>query len=246
MILVTISAQSGMFIWMQKMIDVAIIPARAGSVGLKGKNIKLLGGHPLINWTIRAALLSKSFKKVIVSTDSSLIAETSAAAGAEIPFIRPAALATSDATSDQVLRHALNSIGETSTFALLQPTSPFRSSYHINSAAFLFHQHNPEAVISVTPAKPISWQLKMDKNKWLHKALEQDIVKKRQEGMGNYLPNGAIYICRTEKFLKNSTVYQPKTIGYEMALIDSIDIDNPEDFEIAEALIHSGLRKWED
>ena len=120
------------------MLDLAIITARAGSVGLPGKNVAELGGVPLIAWTVRAAMASRCFRRVIVSTDGPAIMSAARAAGAEVPFVRPAELATSAARSSDVVLHALSATKTTGAFALLQPTSPFRSAEHIRQAVRIY------------------------------------------------------------------------------------------------------------
>ena len=225
------------------MIDLAIIPARAGSQGLLGKNIANLGGFPLITWTIRAACSSSIFKRVIVSTDTDEIAKTAEAAGAEVPFIRPAHLATSGARSADVLLHALDVTGTKGTFALLQPTSPFRSAKHLTEAVAQFTAGKADSLISVAKGKPLQWKFSRTKDGFLTRIVkDQEIVHRRQDGEPLYTPNGAIYLCTTRAFRAAESLFFADMLGYEMSQIDSIDIDAPDDLALARAVVEQGLR----
>ena len=131
------------------MIDVAIIPARGGSKRLPNKNLRIIGGKPMIAWTIEAALFSKCFKRVVVSTDNDLIADAARFSGAEVPFMRPKELASDTATAMDVALHAIDQLGCPDFFAFLQPTSPLRTSVHINDAVSKFVAAGTDALISV-------------------------------------------------------------------------------------------------
>lgn len=225
------------------LIDLAIIPARAGSQGLPGKNIADLGGRPLIEWTVRAALSSGVFARVIVSTDGPEIAEAAQAAGAEIPFLRPPELATSEARSVDVVRHALDACGPIQTFALLQPTSPFRNAAHIREATGLLAETGAAALISVAVGKPLAWQFTRDANSRLVRASAgAGDVFRRQDAAPTMTPNGAIYLCRTDIFRAQGTLFPADTCSLSMGQIDSLDIDNPEDLALARAVVSQGLR----
>lgn len=223
------------------MIDLALIPARAGSIGLPGKNIRTLGGLPLIAWTIRAALQSELFERVVVTTDSAEIGELSRAHGAEIPFLRPAALATATATSADVVAHALETLEVTERFALLQPTSPFRSAQHLREAAMQFA--GTPTLVSVVAAKPAAWLREIDAQGGLHALQPSKDIARRQDAAPTVLPNGAIYLAEAKRFLRDRTLLHEGGAGYRMGTIDSLDIDDGEDFELAEAVVATGLRR---
>lgn len=227
------------------MIEIAIITARAGSVGLPKKNILPLDGRPLIAWTVQAAIGSGCFDRVIVSTDGADIAAAAREAGAEVPFMRPEELASSVTPSVDVLRHALNATGNPGSFALLQPTSPFRTAAHIRRAVELFDASSAKALVSVSTSKPLSWHFGMDANGFLQPALDKQMQTRRQDETGHFTPNGAIYLCQSDAFIKRSTLFQPETLGFELGKLDSLDIDDIEDFMLAEAVVASGLRGWQ-
>lgn len=224
------------------MIDLALIPARGGSKGLPGKNIRLLGGVPLIGWTIAAARQSGLFARVVVSTDDAEIAAVARAHGAETPFLRPADLAGDSATSDAVIAHTLGVLGITGPFALLQPTSPFRNAAHIAEAAALFTASKARMVLSVTAAKPLSWLLAMAEGGALTSASPANPASRRQDGGGFALPNGAIYLTTAADFAQRGCLPNEGRVGLPMGAIDSLDIDTPEDFAMAEAVVAAGMR----
>jgi CMP-N-acetylneuraminic acid synthetase len=224
------------------MIDVAVIPARGGSKRLPNKNLRIIGGKPMISWTVEAALSSKCFKRVVVSTDNDLIAKAAKAAGAEVPFMRPNELASDSATAMDVALHAINQLGSPDHFAYLQPTSPFRTSVHIKEALAIFIASEVDALISVSRGGPASWLFQIDIEGKLSKLLHGEIEAHSQHAKTVCSPNGAIYLYKTKAFLNFGTFIPPKTIAYEMSLIDSIDIDDFEDFQLAECIVHRGLR----
>lgn len=225
------------------MIDLAIIPARGGSVGLPGKNIRLLGGLPLIAWTVRAALASSRFLRVVVDTDDEDIAAVGKACGAEVPFLRPAYLATSTTSSADVVRHCLDRLAVDRDFALLQPTSPFRCARHLRDAVDQYRQSGAPSVIGVTNGKPVEWALTVGEGGVLSSAFERAAeVARRQDATPVVMPNGALYLTSSAKFRDCGSFRPAGAAGYLMGMIDSIDIDTAEDFAVAEAVVAAGLR----
>ena len=223
----------------------AIIPARANSKRLPGKNLAELGGKPLIAWTIEAALNSKHVDRVVVSTDSEEIAQISVEWGAEVPFMRPANLATDDATSSSVIQHVINKINARSIhyddFVLLQPTSPFRTANHIDQAVSLFKTKKPDSVISVTPVEhSVDWIGVLDEGLIMKEfvCLDQNTNKDR-ENVNHFRINGAIYISRVyiEKDKRRPSIWGKYCVGYRMPWRASIDIDTRSDLLVAKALL---------
>ena len=132
----------------------SIIPARGGSKGIPNKNIVNIAGKPLIQYTIEAALNSKSLHSLIISTDDKKIAEVGKNCGVEIPFMRPAKLARDDTPAIDVVLHALDWLKENDSYepdavVLLQPTSPLRTEKHIDEAIQLFVEENADTVVSI-------------------------------------------------------------------------------------------------
>ncbi len=222
----------------------AIIPARGGSKGLPGKNIKPLNGSPLICHTIKAALAAKSISRVIVTTDDESIAEVAIECGAEVPFMRPADLAQDDSMVMDTYFYVTDKIAEETgkpvdSFVALLPTVPLRISDDIDNAVKIFHDNNADSVISVTESPvPIEWYRKINSEGVLCDYLpEFNAVKNRQELEQTYVPNGAIYVFRTENLRETRQYYMDKTFPYIMPRERSADIDELLDFEWAEFLL---------
>lgn len=226
---------------------VAIIPARGGSKGLTGKNIKYLIDKPMISWTIEAALNSKYISDVFVSTESKEIAEISKKHGAIVPFMRPNNLAKDDSIASETYLYTINKLNNDfskniDAFVVLQPTSPLRTHIHIDEAIELFYNKNADSVISFYEnPHPPNWLRNINENGYL-KYLENQInLKNRQDYPMTYLPNGAIYILRLNLLEKYKTYYFDKTVPYLMSRRDSIDIDDEFDFEIAECILKKDI-----
>jgi len=224
----------------------AIIPARGGSKGLLGKNIRPLAGVPLIAHTIKAAQGAQTVDRIIVSTDDEAIAEIARDAGAEVPFIRPAHLSNDKATGVDVCLHALahanNSLDYHPELVIfLQPTSPLRSSADIDAAVKLLRDSDADSVVSVKAVTEYpQWMKKMDAEQRISPLLEQlEIKTNRQDLEKSYILNGAIYLSTTASMKKSHSVYGSDTRGYLMPDNRSIDIDTANDMLIAKALFNS-------
>ncbi|MTC78880.1 cytidylyltransferase domain-containing protein [Providencia sp. wls1916] len=212
---------------------IAIIPARSGSKGLPNKNILMLLDKPLLAYTIEAAINSKSFERVIVSTDSLEYKEIAEKYGAEV-FIRPHELSTDSATSFMVIQNILQQIPQYNYFVLLQPTSPFRNKNHIKEAIQLFeNKKDINFLVSVVES---------NKNADLIKEIDTDLRLKnfdlnfsnyRRQDFKSYTPNGAIFIAYNQNYLKKQHFFGADSIAYIMEKQDSIDIDDIIDFELA-------------
>lgn len=221
-----------------------IITARGGSKGIPGKNIRLLAGKPLIAWTIEAALASSSLHRVIVSTDDADIARIAAEWGAEVPFLRPAELATDTARHADVIAHALQWL-ETADgqmpeyFLLLQPTLPFRTADDIEGAIAMKRIHHADAVVSVTEVKQHPYLMKrVLQDGTIATFMESDIpYLRRQDLPPLYILNGAIYLLRSATFLQQRTVFPDGACAYIMPQEHSHDIDTPMDFFIAQLIL---------
>lgn len=221
---------------------IAILTARGGSKGLPGKNVRVLGRLPLIAWTVLAARASGVFDRVILSTDDDAIAEAGSAVGAEVPFRRPEDLASDTAASLDVVRHAVDALGLTDEagVALLQPTSPFRSARHIREAAALW-ENGP--VVSMRGGKPVSWSFEITDEGCVRPAVPDRAADRRQAGPRIVLPNGGLYMTSARRVRAGEAFIGEATRAYLMGEIDSLDIDTPEDFELAEAVVAAGLRR---
>ncbi len=221
-------------------VDLAIITARGGSKGLPGKNVMPLGGLPLIAWTIAAARESEVFSRIIVSTDDEEIAVAAREAGAEVPFVRPAQLASDTASSADVVAHVLQACPEAQAFALLQPTSPFRTAAHLRAAAARFAEAGVRAVVGVVGAKPPSWTFAIDADGAMAPAIDSPSATRRQGAHVLVQPNGSMYFVTRGVFEESGTLMPPGSIPFMMNALASIDIDGPEDMWLAKALVAAG------
>ena len=216
-----------------------VIPARGGSKGVPGKNIKLLNGKPLIHYTIEAAQDVFENQYIYVSTDSLEIKEIAELSGLEIPSLRPKHLATDTANSRDVVLHALEQFKlsngtDPDVIILLQPTSPFRNQKHIKEALELY-KDTLDMVVSVkeTDANPYYVLFEEDDNKFLKKSKESR-TSRRQDAPKVWELNGAIYIINPKSIKQKSIGDFKKVIKYQMNDRSSIDIDTSLDWEFAE------------
>ncbi|WP_445666643.1 acylneuraminate cytidylyltransferase family protein [Fodinibius sp. AD559] len=215
-----------------------VIPARGGSKGVPRKNIKELGGKPLIYYTIEAAREVFDDDVICVSTDDKEIKEVVEQTGLEVPFLRPEKFATDTAGTRGVLLHALKFYKEemdykADTIILLQPTSPFRTAQHINEALEKYH-FGLDRVVSVkeTDANPYFVLFEENEEGFLKKSKEGSF-KRRQDCPKVWELNGAIYIINVNS-LKNEEVSEFRRVKkYVMDEVSSIDIDSELDWKIA-------------
>lgn len=218
----------------------AIIPARGGSKGLPNKNIRLFCGKPLIAYTIEAALNSESISRVIVSTDSQEIADISKCYGAEVPFLRPAHLSTDTSSQYDAVVHLICELKKGDNFSdediiILQPTSPLRTSRHIDEAIETYLKSGAPALISVTAlAHPVEWVKDIDENGHLTSMLDIVLPLNRQAYSERYMPNGLIYIYRINEILSQGGFDVSPIMPYVVNKKYSDDIDDLLDFQIAE------------
>lgn len=212
--------------------NLAVIPARGGSVRLKNKNKIDFHGLPLLAHTIISAKESGIFDVIHVSTDDKSIARIALDFEADVPFLRSQKNSSSVATSMSVIKEVLEcyeKLGKTFVnIALLQPTSPLRSATDIINSFQLLNS-NVYSVISVT---------KNDNNEMLKdyfKSKNHPYELSQKELLGEYLINGAIYIIKSEN-IGDNTFYNSKSALYKMPALSSIDIDTLDDLELAKAL----------
>lgn len=224
--------------------NLAIIPARSGSKGLKDKNIKELNGLPLLAYSIQAALKSGEFSHVMVSTDSQLYADIALAHGAQVPFLRAEETANDAASSWDVVKEVLlkyRQMGITfDTVTLLQPTSPLRTVQDIQQAYDLFRVRNATSVVAVCEMEhsPL-WSNTLPENLSMDGFLSNATNRQRQQLNTYYRINGAIYIVDVKHFLAGKDIYGPGSFAYVMPAQRSIDIDTALDFLIAEAVLNN-------
>ena len=227
--------------------NIAIIPARSGSKGLRDKNIKLLDGKPLMAYTIEAAKASGQFDVIHVSTDSERYAEIAGNCGADVPFLRDQDLAGDTAGTWDVLRAVLRKYEDLGKqfdmVTLLQPTSPLRAAEDIKGACELFEKKDADSVVSVcmTEHSPLLCNT-LDGNLSMKDFIDMEKVGRRQGLPDYYRLNGAIYIQKVPLMMEGATLYGDKSYAYVMKKEKSVDIDDAFDFLMAEAVVKSGKK----
>ena len=222
-----------------------LIPARGGSKGVPGKNIRNLGDLPLIAYSIRDALaVANDPVDVVVSTDSEEIAEVARSHGASVPFIRPAELATDTAGSREVMLHAVDFMNRNGinydTIVLLQPTSPFRERGDIMKAIEIFDASRPDMVVSVKAAQtnPYYNAYECDETGALRISKGDGTITRRQDAPPVWEFDGSIYVIDVDALLKYQSLGRMQRIlPLPNSARHNIDIDTEFDFLIAEALL---------
>lgn len=221
----------------------AIIPARGGSKGVPRKNIRVVGGKPLIAYSIEAARLSSCVDRVILSTDDAEIAQVAAHYDCEIPFMRAPELAGDEARSADVVLDALARCPGFDYFVLLQPTSPLRSAADIDACATACLSAKAPVCVSVSEAKESPfWMYRISSGQHLTPILPPTNVGRRQDLETIYSLNGAVYFAETSSFIQNKTFLNPSTIAHVMPPERSVDIDTFADFRFLEFLIGDETR----
>jgi N-acylneuraminate cytidylyltransferase len=220
-----------------------VIPARGGSKGVPNKNIRLLGGKPLIQYTIEAAREVFTDDQICVSTDDPMIKEVVESVGLKVPFLRPSELATDSSSTHEVLLHAIHFYESLNykpdTLILLQPTSPFRSGIQIKEALRLYDE-TCEIVISVKETKSNPYYILYEENEqgWLEKSKKGNYAT-RQSCPKVYELNGAIYITSVNLVKQKPISQLTRFRKYVMDDMSSHDIDTMLDWEIAKTILAS-------
>jgi len=216
----------------------AVVPARGGSKGVPDKNIRMLGGKPLLAWTLEAAGQSRYIDACVVSTDSPRIAEVARQWGGNVPFMRPSELAKDDTPGIEPVIHAIQEMGEYDLVVLLQPTSPFRSAEDIDRCLEAYVSSGATSVVSLVEAdKPLSWMFTLGERGAIQSVLaETEIALSRQEASKVFVLNGALYVSSCATVMETRSFFHTDTHGYVMPKDRSLDIDTPLDFLWAEFL----------
>ncbi|MBX3478347.1 MAG: acylneuraminate cytidylyltransferase family protein [Brevundimonas sp.] len=206
----------------------ALIPARAGSQRLPGKNLRPFNGRPLIDWTLDAALGASAVDAVAVTTDDPAVAALAAAHGATV-IDRPAALAGADASVFDAIAHALGVIGgDWDYVALLQPTSPLRTAADVQGAVALCHAQSAPAVVGVSPPpKPAAF----------HRRVTDGLIGPAGDLDDLRVINGAIYVGRPDRLAADRRFDVPGALAWLMPAERGWDIDTAAEFAAAEAAI---------
>jgi CMP-N,N'-diacetyllegionaminic acid synthase len=220
-----------------------VIPARGGSKGIPGKNLRLVAGRPLLAYTADAARNSKRLDRVVLSTDDPSIAEAGQTLGLDVPFLRPRELAGDDTPMMPVLRHAFAEMTArgfaADAIVLLQPTSPLRRAEHVDSAIDLLERTGADSVVTVievphqfSPASVV--RLEGDK---LFPYEQGPVVTRRQDKPRVYARNGPAVLALRPQVLERSSFYEGDCRGLIMDAAESVDVDTAWDLEMVEFLL---------
>ena len=221
-----------------------IVPARGGSKGVPGKNVRPLAGHTLLEYTARAARDSGVLDRVILSTDAPEIAEAGRRAGLEVPFLRPAALAADDTPMLPVIQHALDEIVRNGWLAdivvLLQPTSPLRRPDHIRDAVNLLRETNADSVVTVVEVpRHLSPDYVMRIEDGRLKPFLPDGLRitRRQDARPAYSRDGTVYAFRRSTLERFGGIYGDDCRPLLIDARESLSIDTQDDWDEAERVL---------
>jgi CMP-N-acetylneuraminic acid synthetase len=220
-----------------------LIPARGGSRGLSGKNVKPICGRPLIAWTVDAALASEYVDDVIVSTDDDQITQAALTAGARVPFRRSTDLASDTSKMADVVVDALDRLAADGhvfdLVVLLQPTSPLRTAIDVDAALRRMTETDADSVVSVCLAEhsPLLTGTLPADGSLANFLPPVASTANRQELPIHYRLNGAVYVAKVSRFRESRSFLGPRAFAYIMPPERSVDIDSALDFKLAESLL---------
>lgn len=223
-----------------------VIPARGGSKGIPHKNIKPLGGKPLIYYSIDIARQFTTDENICVTTDDSEIISVVEQHGLKVPFVRPAELATDTCGSSEVIQHAYQFFAakgiQYDAIVLLQPTSPFRKVEFIKEAVALYDE-SIDMVTSVRPAacNPYYDGFEEDKDGLLQISKGDGTIARRQEAPKVWQQNGSIYVINPKSLVDKGMGGFTKIKKYAMPEAYSVDLDTMLDWKMAELFIKEGI-----
>ena len=219
----------------------AIVPARGGSKGVPGKNIRTLAGRTLLDYTALAARHSGVIDRIVLSTDSAEIADAGKRAGLEVPFMRPSALAQDDTPMLPVIQHALEALAAdgwtTDVIVLLQPTSPLRRPSHVRDAVNTLLQENADSVVTVVELpRHLSpdYVMRIEDGVLRPFLAEGASVTRRQDARPAYSRDGTVYACWRTTIEKWGNIYGERCQPLILDAADSLSIDSPADWAEAE------------
>lgn len=218
----------------------SIIPARGGSKGIPLKNLKLVGGKPLLDYTVNASLSSKFIKRTYVSSDHDRIITRAQKLGAEIIY-RPKKFATDTSTTESVITHCIEKLKKEGyipdIIVLLQNTSPLRNSKHIDEALNIFLKNKYDSLLSCYSSHYFIW--KYEKQKAIPINYNPKNRPRRQNFQNQFIENGAIYITKYSSYQKSKCRISGNIGLYEMSEKTSLDIDTMDDLRKADQILSS-------
>jgi CMP-N,N'-diacetyllegionaminic acid synthase len=223
---------------------VAIVPARIGSKRLPRKNLQSVAGKPLIIWSLEAGSRAANVDRTVLSTDDDTLRATAERYGYTDIVVRPPHLSDDEASTASVIEHALEVLREQGQefgyLVLLQPTSPLRSADHIGLAFEKMANKNARGAVSICQTEhPIEWMGKITMDGFLDSFfVETRLEERSQQLAASFQINGAIYIAPVTEFLEKKTLFLPNgMVALIMDRIDSIDVDDEYDLQLADWLL---------
>jgi CMP-N,N'-diacetyllegionaminic acid synthase len=224
-----------------------IIPARGGSKSIPRKNLRVVAGKPLIVWSIEQALAAKLLHRVVVSTDDAEIADIARHAGAEVPFMRPAELATDTAPTEPVLLHALDWLEKYDAYRpegvlLLQPTCPVRKAGTLDRALRLFDDQKADSLVGAREIHPFLWR-GVESPKASYDFMNRPRRQEVAESDRLFEETGSIYITRTELLRRTGNRLGGKIALFCMDGDESWDVDVEADLKVVDVLLSKEIMK---
>lgn len=214
-----------------------VIPARGGSKGVPGKNIRVVAGKPLIAWTIEEAKKSRFLDRVMLSSDDHTIIKVAREWGAEVPFVRPSELAQDNTPGVDPVLHAIREVPGYDYVVLLQPTSPLRTADDIDGCIEACLSSGVPSCVSVTvPDKSPYWMYTLTSGKRMKPVMAGETYSCRQSLPSVYALNGAVYVAEVKWLEEHKTFLTDETIAFEMPREHSLDIDTELDLRLFEFL----------
>lgn len=227
-----------------------VVPARGGSKGVPRKNIRLLGGKPLLQYTAEAALESRALARVVLSTDDAEIAEVGRRCGLEVPFLRPVDLALDSTPTLPVIQHAtrfLEAAGDRfDAICILQPTTPLRRASYIDACIDRLEQSGADAVVTLVPVpvehNPHWVYFEREDGRIELSTGEKVPIARRQELPPAYRREGSVYVTRRDLVMERGTIFGDRVMGVVLDPSACVDINTPDEWAKAERMLQVGCR----
>ena len=226
-----------------------LVPARAGSKGVPGKNLRPLAGRSLLEYTAAAARDSGVVDRIVLSTDSDEIADAGRACGLDVPFLRPSALAADDTPMLPVVQHALDTLAvsgwQAEIVVLLQPTSPLRRASHVRDAVGLLRSTNADSVVTVVEVpRHLSpyYVMRIETGRLVPFLPEGARITRRQDALPAYSRDGTAYVCWRSTIERFGTLYGERCQPLVIDAAESLSIDTPDDWAEAERRVGRSCR----
>lgn len=224
-----------------------VIPARGGSKGIVGKNLRNIAGKTLLAWTIEKAKKSKLIDRLILSSEDPEIIKAAVGSGCEVPFIRPKELSKDDTPGVDPAIHAIHEICGFDYLVLLQVTSPLRMVDDIDECIKFCIEKNGLSCVSVCEAeKPPVWMYRINSKSQIEPFFEHDTTLRRQDFPKTYVLNGAIFMAQCDWLMSRKTFIAKDTLAFVMPRARSLDIDAELDLEIADLLLSKRIFQEKD